>query len=298
MRATERLRPRARKRFGQHFLEPVWARKVIDAVAPASDELFVEIGPGTGAMTRLLAERARAIVACEIDRDLAAELRAANVANLRVINGDFLDLREEELRAALADVAPDAGPVRIAGNLPYNVASPIMFHLVDLSRRGLPIADATLMLQREVAERLLAPPGTAEFGVLTVLIGHRASVTRLLNLPPGAFRPMPKVQSTVVRLRFHAPDPPVVDEQVLGAVTNAVFSRRRKTLGNALQAHGSLTAATAAQALHLAGIDPARRPETLTIAEFGHLADTVAQITNRQIVPSSNRQIQPPRRVL
>jgi 16S rRNA (adenine1518-N6/adenine1519-N6)-dimethyltransferase len=184
----------------------------------------------------------------------------------------------------LTSATPEVDSIRVAGNLPYNVASPIMFRLVQLSRGGLPMTDATLMLQREVADRLLASPGSSDFGVLTVLIGHRASASRLLNLPPGAFRPMPKVQSTVVRLRFHPPDPPVADEQVLAAVTSAVFSRRRKTLANALQAHGALTAATAARALAAAAIDPGRRPETLSIAEFGQLADAVARLTK-----SSNR---------
>jgi 16S rRNA (adenine1518-N6/adenine1519-N6)-dimethyltransferase len=135
------------------------------------------------------------------------------------------------------------------------------------------------MLQREVADRLLASPGTGDYGALTVLIGHRASVTRLLNLPPGAFRPPPKVQSTVVRLRFHAPQPPVRSEQVFAAVTSAAFSRRRKTVANALQAYGGVTPQTASAAVAEAGIDPRRRPETLSIAEFARLADIVFEMS-------------------
>jgi 16S rRNA (adenine1518-N6/adenine1519-N6)-dimethyltransferase len=281
---ADRTRPQARKRFGQHFLEPVWARKVVDSIGPAADDTFVEIGPGTGAMTRLLAPRVRALVACEIDRDLAAQLRDACIDKVRIVEGDFLELSSEALRGAVAEESPDAGTVRVAGNLPYNVASPILFRLVELSRLGLPITDATVMLQREVAERLLARPGTGDYGILTVLIGHQATVTRLLNLPPGAFRPAPRVESTVVRLQFHPPEPPVGDEQLLAALTNAVFSRRRKTLGNALQAYGGLTSATAARALDTAGIDPKRRAETLSIAEFCHLTDAVGQI-----LKSSNR---------
>ena len=120
----------------------------------------------------------------------------------------------------------------MAGNLPYNVASPIMFRLVELSRRGHSARDATVMLQREVADRLLAMPGTGDYGVLTLLVGHRASVDRLLNLPPGAFRPPPKVHSTVVRLRFHPPEPPVRDERLFAGSGRApIFSRRRKTHG-------------------------------------------------------------------
>jgi 16S rRNA (adenine1518-N6/adenine1519-N6)-dimethyltransferase len=281
---ADRTRPQARKRFGQHFLEPVWARKVVDSIGPSADDTFIEIGPGTAAMTRLLAPRVRALVACEIDRDLAAQLRDACIDKVRIVEGDFLELSSEALRGAVSEESPDAGTVRVAGNLPYNVASPILFRLVELSRLGLPITDATVMLQREVAERLLARPGTGDYGILTVLIGHRATVTRLLNLPPGAFRPAPRVESTVVRLQFHPPEPPVGDEQLLAALTNAVFSRRRKTLGNALQAYGALAPATATRALDTAGIDPRRRPETLSIAEFCHLTDAVGHI-----LKSSNR---------
>jgi 16S rRNA (adenine1518-N6/adenine1519-N6)-dimethyltransferase len=274
---TDDVRPRARKRFGQHFLEPAWARKVVAAIDPRPEDVFVEIGPGRGAITRPLAEASAALLACEIDRDLAASLRAADLPRVRVLEGDFLKVPIEQLREALAgSPVPGQPTVRVAGNLPYNVASPIMFRLIELSRLGLPLQDATVMLQREVADRLLARPGTGDYGVLTVLIGHRASVQRLLNLPPGAFRPAPKVHSSVVRLRFHPPAPPVLDEAILASVVAAVFSRRRKTLNNALLACGRVTSATAGQVLGAAGLDPRRRPETLTIEEFGRLSDVVA----------------------
>lgn len=276
--STERgSRPRARRRFGQHFLEPAWAQKVVDAIDPRRDQTFLEIGPGTGAITRLLAARARTVVACEVDRDLARVLREAAIPGVLVQEADFLGVRPGDLRAALSSADPASTAYRVAGNLPYNVASPILFRLIDFARSGLPIVDATVMLQREVADRLLAAPGTGEYGLLTVLVRHRASVTRLLNLPPGAFRPAPKVQSTVVRLEFHEASPAVVDESILAGVTSAVFTRRRKTIANALLAYGGVTSATAKRALAAAGIDPARRPETLTIGEFGQLADAVAR---------------------
>ena len=265
-------KPRARKRFGQHFLEPVWAEKVVAAIAPTADTHFIEIGPGPGAITRPLAARSAAVVACELDRDLAEDLRQEALARVHVVQGDFLALTDEQLVAALREAAPDATSWRVAGNLPYNVASPIMFKLVDLARRGVPITDATLMLQREVADRLLASPNTRDYSVLSVLIGHRASVTRLLNLPPGAFRPAPKVQSSVVRLSFHAPTPVVADETKLARVTAAVFSQRRKTLSNALQATG-IASSAAQQILAEAAIDGGRRPETLTIPELCRIAD-------------------------
>src|SRR5262252_186845 len=185
---------RARRRFGQHFLETAWVDKVIGAIAPRSDETFIEIGPGRGALTRPLAARAKQVLAYEIDRDLAADLRKSMPPNVTILEGDFLTSNPE---------SRIPNPARVAGNLPYNVASPIMFQLVDWVRRGIPLADATLMLQREVADRLTAKPGSRDYGVLAVLIGHRAKVERLMTLPPGAFRPPPKVQSAVVRLAFH-----------------------------------------------------------------------------------------------
>ncbi|HUR35189.1 MAG TPA: 16S rRNA (adenine(1518)-N(6)/adenine(1519)-N(6))-dimethyltransferase RsmA [Vicinamibacterales bacterium] len=291
--ATDRrprpARPRARKRFGQHFLEAVWARKVVEAIHPQPGDAFIEIGPGPGAITRPLAAAAGAVVACEIDRDLAAALRDEQLPHVVVVEGDFLTMSIETLREALAASAPDATSFRVAGNLPYNVASPIMFRLVELARLGLPLADATVMLQREVADRLLAQPGTADYGLLTVLLGHRARVSRLLNLPPGAFRPAPKVRSTVVRLAFHDANPPVRDEALLAAVTAAVFSRRRKTMNNALLAFGGVTPASSARALAIADVDPSRRPETLSRAELCRVADAIASYsggnTGRAAVP-------------
>jgi 16S rRNA (adenine1518-N6/adenine1519-N6)-dimethyltransferase len=280
MRGTDRPRrtdrPVARRRFGQHFLEPAWARKVVAAIQPAPEDVFIEIGPGPGAISRPLADASAALVACEIDRDLAAALRAEQIPRVHVVEGDFLTLPLEQLRDALSASAPEASVYRVAGNLPYNVAAPIMFRLVELSRLGLALRDATIMLQREVADRLLASPGTRDYGLLTVLMTHRASATRLLNLPPGAFRPPPKVQSSVVRLTFHDADPPVADESVLAAVTAAVFSRRRKTVSNALLAYGGVTPETASRALISAGIDPVRRPETLAVAELCRVADAIA----------------------
>jgi 16S rRNA (adenine1518-N6/adenine1519-N6)-dimethyltransferase len=274
MRTREPRAP-ARKRFGQHFLEAAWADKVVRAIDPQPDDTILEIGPGRGAITGRLAARARHVVAFEIDRDLVSDLRATQPANVTIIEGDFLDVTGPRIASAIAR-GDGTGLVRAAGNLPYNVASPILFKLIELVDAGVPIADATVMLQREVADRLLAPPSTKEYGVLTVLIGHRARVERVLQLPPGAFRPPPKVQSSVVRLVFHAPEPAVASEAVFAAMTQAMFSRRRKTLGNALLAYAAPSALTPVSALARAGIDPARRPETLTVPEIARLADAYA----------------------
>jgi 16S rRNA (adenine1518-N6/adenine1519-N6)-dimethyltransferase len=289
------LHHRARKRFGQHFLEPVWVNKVIAAIDPKPEDVFLEIGPGHGALTRPLAARAKAIVAFEIDRDLAGDLANSAPDNVQVVVGDFLAAEDYRLAAN--------AHVRVAGNLPYNVAAPILFKLAGMHADGIRLADATVMLQREVADRLVAVPGTKDYGVLTVLIRHAAEVTRLLNLPPGAFRPMPKVQSTIVRLRFHAGEPSVRNINVFRQLVQAVFTRRRKTLANALLAFthssgpapirtgvdsgptptvdsGPTPTRTGVEpesepeyALRQAALDGRRRPETLTVAEFARLAD-------------------------
>ena len=277
---------RARKRFGQHFLQPAWVDKLIRAIDPAPEQTFLEIGPGTGALTRPLAARCRRVIACEIDRDLARELRESAPPNVEIVEGDFLEI--SDCRLQIADF------VRVAGNLPYNVASRILFRLVDLHRDGLPIADATVMLQREVADRLLAPPGTKDYGVLSVLIRHGADVERVMNLPPGAFRPMPKVQSSVVRLRFHPPDPPVQNYEAFREVVQTAFTHRRKTLANALkdlqgltrgqiggrirgqirgQIPGQIPGQTPGRTPLPGWVDGRRRPETLSVAEFAALSD-------------------------
>ena len=276
-----------RKRFGQHFLEPAWVDKVIRAIDPKPDEAFIEIGPGAGALTRPLAARAKAVTAYEIDRDLAAALESSAPPNLTVVEGDFLGLAATD-RLMTTDrltthdsvlSTPDSrlssSMLRVAGNLPYNVASPILFKLLALHAAGLPLGDATVMLQREVAERLTAEPGSRDYGVLSILIRHSARVEMILKLPAGAFRPPPKVLSALVRLTFHAPDPPARDDAAFAGLVQAVFTRRRKTLANALLAFPPAVAATPPRMLRDAGIDGGRRPETLSIPEFVRLADAL-----------------------
>ena len=273
----------ARKRFGQHFLEPAWVEKVVRAIDPHADERFVEIGPGGGALTRPLAARTHSVVAYEIDRDLAAALRDARLPNVTVVEGDFLAADAQSAiipnsQSPIPNQSAIRNPqsaIRAAGNLPYNVASPILFKLAELYADGLPIVDATVMLQREVADRLSAKPGTGEYGVLSVLMQHVADVELLLKLPAGAFRPQPNVLSALVRLRFHAPDPPVADPIVFAAVVQAVFTRRRKMLANALLAYEPLARASVAGVLAAAHLDGRRRPETLSVAEFARLAEAL-----------------------
>jgi 16S rRNA (adenine1518-N6/adenine1519-N6)-dimethyltransferase len=260
---------RTRKRFGQHFLEPVWADKVVTAISPGPDDLFLEIGPGPGILTLRLAPKVARLVAVEIDRDLVAELTPKLPPNASIVAGDVLDT---DLDAALP--CSDA-PIRVAGNLPYNISSPILFRLLELESRRR-ITDATLMLQREVADRIIAEPGSAEFGVLSVLIQWRASVTRLLAIPPGAFRPPPDVRSALLRLTFRPPPFMLKDPPLFERMVRSMFTQRRKTLANALGPFSQEIGALPSPILAAAGIDPRRRPETLEVIEIARLADTFA----------------------
>lgn len=255
-----------KKRFGQHFLAPAWADKVVAAIAPHRTDHFIEIGPGPGALTLRLARRVAQLTAIEIDRDLAEELRPQLPPSADIVIGDILDI----------DLAPylAAGPLRVAGNLPYNISSPILFKLLALARSNL--VDATVMLQLEVAERLAARAGTKDYGVLTIFASAQADVTRLLTLPPGAFRPAPRVHSAVVRLTFK---PSVVPEHlfpVFERMVRTMFMQRRKTLSNALRPFAESVGRESKAALEGVGIDPVRRPETLALPELVRLASELS----------------------
>jgi 16S rRNA (adenine1518-N6/adenine1519-N6)-dimethyltransferase len=257
---------KARKRFGQHFLESAWVDRVVEAIQPTAADAFLEIGPGHGALTLALASRVRRIVAVEIDRDLAPQLAARAPANVQVVQGDFLRTSGEVL-------IESTGVTRVAGNLPYNISTPILFRLLALAELGTRIVDATVMLQREVADRLAARPGTKDWGVLSACQQLRAKVHHVLALPPGAFRPAPRVHSAVVRLVYHPPDPPVRDPEMFDLLVRSIFLQRRKMLSNSLASFADLHATDARSALQAAGIDGRRRPETLDLAELARLAD-------------------------
>jgi 16S rRNA (adenine1518-N6/adenine1519-N6)-dimethyltransferase len=274
---------KARKRFGQHFLERPWVDKVIRAIDPRPSDVFIEIGPGRGALTTPLAAASRRVVAFEIDRELAQALTASARSTLTVVSGDFLKTTPDVVRSAFEQAGDGQAPgtgVRAAGNLPYNVASPILFKLVSLLREGVALTDATLMLQREVAERVLASPGSKDYGVLTVLVRLAADAEFLLALPPGAFRPQPKVRSALIRLRFREDRPRVSSRKTFANLVQATFSRRRKTLSNALKAFHA-DPGLIQELLGRAGIDGSRRPETLDIAEFASLADLFEEARSR-----------------
>ncbi len=211
----------------------------------------------------------RELVAVEIDRDLAARLPSVAPANVRVIQGDVLAVDLAEILGALPR------PVRVVGNLPYNVASPILFRLLDVADGGRAISDATVMLQKEVADRLTAAPGDDDYGAMAIQVGLLADVERVLALPPGAFRPPPKVHSAVVRLRFRPPSENVGDRTAFERVVRGLFLQRRKTIGNGLKSVADSFGRSAAEVLERAGLDPTRRPETLTVAEMARLTRAV-----------------------
>ncbi len=273
---------RSRKRFGQHFLEPAWVAKLIAAIDPLPTDRFIEIGPGRGAITLPLASKAARLLAVEVDRELAAALRARALPNVSVVTADVLSvdlaaLARRELGAAPCFVQPSVPPspairVRVAGSLPYNISSPILVRLLDAAASGL-FHDATLMLQHEVAERLVAKPGTGDYGVLTLTTALRADVKRVLSLPPGAFRPAPKVRSAVIRLEFRPLPPTVHRPKLVVEIVRAVFTQRRKTLANALAPFAAGRGMSAKDALARAGIDARRRPETLVLEELARLSE-------------------------
>jgi 16S rRNA (adenine1518-N6/adenine1519-N6)-dimethyltransferase len=258
---------RPRKRFGQHFLESAWADRVIEGIAPRREDRFIEIGPGTGALTTRLARRVDQLTAIEVDRDLAAALEREAPPNVRILTADVLEIDPSVL---------GAGPIRIAGNLPYNISSPVLFRLFDWTARSDSIVDATVMVQQEFADRLTASVGTKDYGVLTIFAAIAADVRLLFELPPGAFRPVPRVRSSLVHLRFR-PSPVRVDSpQTLERVIRSIFTQRRKMLGNAARAVAEAHHRNATEALAAAGIDSTRRPETLTLVELARLANVLA----------------------
>jgi 16S rRNA (adenine1518-N6/adenine1519-N6)-dimethyltransferase len=266
-RPATRGRTRA---LGQHFLrDRTVVDRVLELVAPTARDLVVEIGPGRGALTESLAARAGRLLALEIDGGLAAALqvRFADAPSVEILQADARRFDYAGLRARRPD--PE-GRVLVAGNLPYSVGKPILAALVE---SGAAIDEMTLMLQKEVADRVAAPPGSKTYGALSVLTQAAAAVRLAFPVPPGAFSPPPQVDSAVLHLRPHREPPvPLPDPRRFAAVVRAAFGQRRKSLANALAAGLAVPAETARDRCQAAGIDPGRRAETLSLAEFAHLA--------------------------
>ncbi len=270
------MQPRAKKKLGQHFLEAAWADKVIAAIDPKPDERFLEIGPGPGALTLRLAPRVAHVTAVEVDARLIEMLRPRAAPNVTFLHADFLALDLSAL--------PIERPFRVAGNLPYNLSSPILFALLRAHRAAAGITDATVMVQREVADRMYARPGTGDYGVLSIFVQLHADVRRVLALPPGAFRPAPRVHSAVVSLRFRPPAVVLTDEGVFEAMVRSMFTQRRKTLLNALRPFAVVRNQDAGAVLDAAGIARGRRPETLQLTELAQLAERFVQPQVRAVL--------------
>jgi 16S rRNA (adenine1518-N6/adenine1519-N6)-dimethyltransferase len=271
-----RLGLRPKKSLGQHFLvHPHQARRIAAALELGESDPVVEIGAGLGALTVCLAEAAGRVVALELDPDLARFLKEElfpQAPRVQVVLQDALDFDFIGLSREVG------APLKVAGNLPYQITSPLLFKLL----RELPaLATAVFMMQQEVGDRLLAPPGGKDYGILSVLIKYHFTLERLFSLSPANFYPPPQVASVVLRFKPGSPEPRARDEDRLTRVVKAAFGQRRKNLHNALVAQAGALGLTAAEidaGLKAAGLDPRRRGETLSVAEFVALADKMADL--------------------
>lgn len=249
-----------RKRFGQHFLSDAGViREIVGSIAPCESDLVVEIGPGLGALTQPLMSLVPKMHAVEIDRDIVAALRDFYpIERLVVHEGDALDF----------DFAFLGRPVRVVGNLPYNISTPFLFHLATQSRH---VQDGHFMLQKEVVDRMVAIAGDPAYGRLSVMLQYRFSIEKLFEVGPGSFRPPPKVQSAVIRLLpISQPRAVVKDGHVFARLVAHAFSRRRKMLKNAFEGYLDQ------DAILSVGLDPEARPETIDVEGFVRAANHVA----------------------
>lgn len=257
-----------KKRLGQNFLID---RNVVDKIVAAAEilpeDVVLEIGPGVGGLTQALAQSGAHVVALEIDRELVALLEELFSAtpNVTIVASDALT-------ADLHSHVPPGGSLKVVANLPYYITSPLIMRLLE---EGLPVRLAVLMVQSEVADRLVAAPGTKAYGALTVAVQYRAEVERVIKAPRTVFLPQPNVDSTVVKLRPRPYPRPAADEALLFAVVKASFAQRRKTLRNALQALAAEYGIDSTALLERAGIPPGTRGESLAVDDFITIAETI-----------------------
>ncbi len=249
-----------RKRFGQNFLHDTRViQRIVGAIAPKENEPVLEIGPGQGALTQALLVYQPQLTAVELDRDLVTLLREtfATEKNFSLREGDAL-------KFDLTSLSPAPHSLRVVGNLPYNISTPLLFHLLQQREW---ILDMHFMLQKEVVQRLAAEPSGKDYGRLSVMAQYYCHISHLFDVPPGSFFPPPKVMSAIVRLQPRTPAILAKDEQLLSTLVNTAFQQRRKTLRNTLK-----TIASEAQIL-AANIKPDARAETLSVSDFVHLAN-------------------------
>lgn len=251
------MKHQARKRFGQNFLhDDTVITRLIAAMRPARDDRVVEVGPGLGALTLPLLQELDFLSVIEIDRDLIARLRARKLDHLDIHEGDVLSVDWTAMSGGTK--------LRVVGNLPYNIGTPLLLKLLEVHPL---IADIHVMLQKEVVNRLHAEPGTRAYGRLSVLMQSVFSITPLFTVPPGAFHPVPKVESAIVRLKTRPDALPVDKLNTLQEVTRLAFANKRKTLRNNFKGY-----LNEAQLIDMQ-IDPQVRAETLTLNDFQRIAD-------------------------
>jgi 16S rRNA (adenine1518-N6/adenine1519-N6)-dimethyltransferase len=252
--------PRAKKRLGQHFLhDPAVIARIVASIAPQHDDLLVEIGGGPGALTRPLLDHVQHLDVIETDRDLVPLLSALAPRERLTIHA------ADALKFDFAGLAGPGRRLRIAGNLPYNISTPLLFRLLEYRQL---ISDMHLMLQKEVVDRMVAEPGSKRYGRLTVMLAAWTDIERCFDIGPGAFRPPPQVWSTFIRVVPRSePRFAIADEQKFRQLVGEAFSMRRKTLRRILKSRLS------ADTLAAAGFDPQARPETLSAEEFARLSE-------------------------
>lgn len=262
---------RPRPRFAQHFLESAWVDRLVRIIDPSPTDTFLEVGAGRGALTLALARSGARIIAVEIDHTLVERLRRDVPSNVTIVAADFLTLDLDRVEGL------STGPLRAVGNLPYSVSSPILLRLLRISDHGARLRDAVLMFQREVADRVTAEPGTRHWGPLAVAVRLHAQPRRALAIPAGAFRPIPRVQSAAVALRF-CPSPVTVrDPLLLDRLVRSIFSQRRKTAVNALRPLvAQMSDCSADDVFERAGVNPRVRPGELELAELAELSEVLA----------------------
>jgi len=275
---------RAKKSLGQNFLSDARvAQRIIDAVSPSHADLIIEIGAGTGSLTRMLVDRSGLVVAVEIDARLSELLeREIKADNLSIVKADALSLNWngliDEARSKLLILShhdSESGRVRVVANLPYYISTPIIERLLSVARR---VFDMTLMLQKEVGDRIASGPGGRDYGYLSVLVQYHSIATKLFEVPPSAFTPAPKVQSVVIRLRMLAQPPvEVSNERKFFKFVQICFAQRRKTILNNLKAAAASGEFTTdvGSALEAAFVAPQRRAETLSLEEFAALCESL-----------------------
>lgn len=269
---------KAKRRLGQNFLVGThYAERIVDSVRPRPGEPILEIGPGEGALTVHLLDRGAQVTAIEVDPDLIPNLRARFGVrdNFRLIEADALRVDF----CSLFNTEQTGARVRVVANLPYYISTPLLQRLIAHRRC---LSEMTLMLQREVVERIISPPGGREYGYLSVLVQLYGEAFRLFDVPPGAFRPAPQVTSSILRVRLDSqPRVPVADEGRLLTLAQVLFAQRRKTILNNLRSGwgrlGIAAAELVPEILVAAALDGQRRAETLTLAEMARLSDLIGE---------------------